>query len=202
MAPSHDFRMSRPIVSMRSINSWVNTCKKTGRDQRGGQKRGANLTAHDTFIALHALAGVNGFVVGCALVFGPEAVPKRSLFDLYLWSLVALVVFLAGAIAAHWQHLGGTERLTFSALFVLGLYMLHRARQARLALSTRPEGWRNVYLDHVGFTLISLFDGFVIVSAIDFGAPGWVVGAVAILGVVGGVWAVGKAKSRVWSAQS
>ena len=52
--------------------------------------------------------------------------------DPNLWSLVALVVFLAGAIAAHWPQLGGTERLTFSALFLLGPYMLYRANEARL----------------------------------------------------------------------
>lgn len=156
---------------------------------------------HDTFIALHASAGVIGFVVGYVLVIMPEHASNRSWFNVYLWSLVALVVFLAGAIAAHWQHLGGAERLTFSGLFVLGLYMLRRAHDARLAMTLGHEGWRSAYVDHVGFTLISLFDGFVIVGAIDLGAPGWLVAAVAVLGVVGGIWAVGKAKTNVASEQ-
>jgi hypothetical protein len=91
--------------------------------------------------------------------------------------------------------------VTFSGLFVLGLYMLQRANNARLALRLRPEGWRSAYVDHVGFTPISLFDGFVIVSAIDLRAPGWLVAAVAVLGVVGGTWGVGKAKAKVASEQ-
>ena len=85
---------------------------------------------------------------------------------------------------------------------MLGLYILQRANHARLALRLRHEGWRIAYIDHVGFTLISLFDGFVIVGAIDLGAPGWLVAAAALLGVVGGIWAVGKAKSNIVSEQN
>jgi hypothetical protein len=41
-------------------------------------------------------------------------------------------------------------------------------------------------IELVGFTLIALFDGFVIVTAIDAGAPGWLVGVVAVAGVLFG----------------
>ena len=54
-----------------------------------------------------------------------------------------------------------------------------------------------IYVDHVGFTLISLFDGFVIVSAIDLKAPGWLVGALAVLGVVVGIRTVNAVKSKL-----
>ncbi len=148
------------------------------------------------FIVLHALAGVTAFVAGSAVVFRPTRAHKKSWFDWYLWSLIALVVFMARAIAAHWQQLGGIERLTFSSLFILGLYTLQRANKARLVLEGRDEGWPIAFIDHEGFTLISLFDGFVIVSAIDLGAPGWLVAAVGVLGVVGGIRAIGNAKPR------
>jgi hypothetical protein len=54
-------------------------------------------------------------------------------------------------------------------------------------------------MGHVGFTLISLWDGFVIVLAIDLGAPGWLVAVLAVLGVVVGIrslrWAEGRARA-------
>ncbi len=62
---------------------------------------------HDTFIVLHTLAGITAFVVGSAFVFQPARADKKLVFDVYLWSLVALVVFMASAIAAHWQQLDG-----------------------------------------------------------------------------------------------
>ncbi len=37
--------------------------------------------------------------------------------------------------------------------------------------------------------------GFVIVSAIDLGAAGWVVALVAVLGVAGGIWIVNRARA-------
>ena len=43
-----------------------------------------------------------------------------------------------------------------------------------------------MYVHDVGFTLITLFEGFVIVGAIDLGAPVWVVVALAVLGVAAG----------------
>jgi hypothetical protein len=53
-------------------------------------------------------------------------------------------------------------------------------------LRVQPGDWWTTYVDHIGFTLISLFEGFIIVSGIDLGAPGWLTAVVAILGVVVG----------------
>jgi hypothetical protein len=52
------------------------------------------------------------------------------------------------------------------------------------------------YMEHVGFTLIALWDGFVIVLAIDLGAPGWPVIVLAVLGVVVGNRALHWAEAR------
>jgi hypothetical protein len=48
------------------------------------------------------------------------------------------------------------------------------------------EDWRTAYVESLGFTLIALFDGFVIVSAIDLGAPIWLVLGIGVLGVLAG----------------
>jgi len=52
------------------------------------------------------------------------------------------------------------------------------------------------YLDDIGFNLISLFDGFVIVAAIDLGAPVWLVVLGAIAAVVLGAQLIERAKRR------
>ena len=111
---------------------------------------------------------------------------RRRRFGYYFVMLAGMVVFLAGAIAAHATQLAATQRVIFSGLFVLSLYMLFRAAQARSALSSQRDKWFIRYVDDIGFTLIALFEGFIIVSGIDLGAPGWLIAAAAVLGVVAG----------------
>jgi sorbitol-specific phosphotransferase system component IIBC len=48
------------------------------------------------------------------------------------------------------------------------------------------DNWWPTYIDHVGFTLISLFEGFTIVSGINVDAPGWLIAMVAVWGVIVG----------------
>jgi hypothetical protein len=101
-------------------------------------------------------------------------------------TLIAMIVFLAGAILAHVGQLEALQRGIFAGLFVLSLYMLFRGARARTVLRMQHDGWWTIYVDHIGFTLISLFEGFIIVSGIDLGAPGWLTTVVAVLGVVVG----------------
>lgn len=139
-------------------------------------------------IVLHATAAVLCFVFGAMTVLPRVTNPAReSRFRYYLVALIAMIVFLFGAILARLRNLDGVQRTAFGALFLLSLYMLFRAFQARAALAQRRDGWLADYIDHIGFTLISLFDGFVIVLAIDLGAPGWLTAAVAVFGVLVGV---------------
>jgi hypothetical protein len=51
------------------------------------------------------------------------------------------------------------------------LHLLARDRQAR-------------YIGDAGFTLIALFDGFVIISALDPGAPAWLIVRIGSAGVI------------------
>jgi uncharacterized membrane protein len=57
-------------------------------------------------------------------------------------------------------------------------------------LRDQRPGWRLSFVSHIGFVLISLFDGFCIVLAIDLLMPAWVVITVAVLGVAVGIIAL------------
>ena len=152
---------------------------------------------HTAIIILHAAAGVAAFVAGCLALFPPEAEQRaRQLFGVYLVSLVLMIVFLVAALATHWQELTTEEQVIFGGLFLLGLYMGWRALLARGLLERRSGQWQLPYMNHIGFTLIALWDGFVVVLAIDLGAPGWLVVVLAVLGVVVGSRALHRAEAR------
>jgi hypothetical protein len=68
--------------------------------------------------------------------------------------------------------------------------MAWRGWQALLHLRSPMGSWRADYIDDVGFTLIALFDGFVIVSALDLGAPICLTLSIAVLGILAGRYAV------------
>jgi hypothetical protein len=169
-----------------------------------GRRRGCNLllggVVHTTLITLHAAAGIVCFAVGAYALLA--ATPTTPVFRIYGLSLLALVVLLAAAIAVDWRDLSTATRWIYSLLAVLGLYMLWRAGRAGVRLRRRPRGWRAGFVDDVGFTLISLFDGFVIVAAIDLNAPGWLVAVIAVLGVGCGIVAINKMKGRVAAKES
>ncbi len=129
-------------------------------------------------IVAHTVAGVLAFAAGCAVIRPPVDV-RGVRFRVYFRSLVALVVFLVAAIASHWTDLATPARVIYTVLTGLGLYMVWRGRQAQTAAVQDGR-----YIEHIGFTLIALFDGFVIVSAIDLHAPTWLVVSIAIAGVL------------------
>ena len=150
---------------------------------------------HNVLIALHALAGVVCFAAG-ALSLGLSTV-RSWRFRAYLASLGALLLFMAAVIAVDWAGLDAATRLAYVGLSALGLYMLWRGVRAGIRLRTRGPGWRPRYVNDIGFTLISLFDGLVIVAAIDLGAPGWLVAAFAVAGVAAGVVAMRAVKAEL-----
>lgn len=154
---------------------------------------------HTVLIVLHAAAGVVCFAAGLLCV--PLQVPGSWRFRVYAGSLLAMLAFVAWAIAVGWAGLDMTTRLIFAGLIGLGLYMVWRAGRAQARLRRRDRGWRPKYLDDVGFTLISLFDGFVIVGAIDMGMPVWLVVLAAVGGVVVGIQAMKKVKTRLAASQ-
>jgi uncharacterized membrane protein YqjE len=158
-----------------------------------------NVLMHNILIAIHAFGGILAFITG-AIVLLPSVhlqANRRWIFNLFLVSIAILLIPLYLVISIDWPQLGFIQQAAFLGLGVLGLYMAWRSFQARKSLQEQFEGWQPKYMDHIGFNLISLFEGFIIVAVIDLGAPDWLVGVIAILGLVGGIWSVNKVKSRM-----
>jgi len=152
---------------------------------------------HNVFITLHAAAATISFFTGSFLILSKGSTQIQQWYALYWWSLIGMVVLLAGAILVYWIEYTRVERIIFPGLFILGLYMLYRARNAGRLLEAQPNNWKYNYVEHIGFTLISLFEGFIIVSGLNSGFPGWLVAVLAILGVLLGRWLIGFAQRRV-----
>ena len=152
---------------------------------------------HNILIMLHATAATISFFVGCLLIFAPTYISNQRLFGLYWWSLVGMVILLIGAMLVYWNEYSETERIVFPVLLGLGMFMLYRAQNASRLLKAQQNGWKFGYIEHIGFTLISLFEGFVIVTVLNAGGPGWLVALLAILGVFGGRWMIGLAQRRI-----
>lgn len=151
---------------------------------------------HTLLITAHTLAATLAFVAGC-LVLRPPASARSVRFSVYAIALGVLVAAMLVVVAFDWVDLQVGQRITFALLSALGVYTGWRGFQAWRELRRRGEGWRQRYVGHLGFTLISLFDAFTIVASVDFGAPVLVVIAVGVAGVVVGSLVIGRAKSRL-----
>jgi hypothetical protein len=125
-------------------------------------------------IVLHAVAALGAFAVGVAAIDPRRAGSHPWTLPALVGLLVAMTVFMIGAMAAHWSD-------------------LHASRLA----SNEAHGRETRHVDDLGFILIALFDGFVIVAAIDLGAPVWIVIPLAVLAVLVGHRAIQRFKSRV-----
>jgi uncharacterized membrane protein YfcA len=152
---------------------------------------------HNVIIIVHAAAATVSFFAGCLLIFFPAYTSNQRMFGLYWWALMGMVILLMGAILVYWTEYSNIERIVFPGLLVLAFYMLYRARNANHLLGTQQNDWKHNYIENIGFTLISLFEGFIIVSGLNSGIPGWLVAIAAILGVLVGRWLIGLAQRRV-----
>jgi hypothetical protein len=148
-------------------------------------------------IVLHAAAALGAFAIGMAAIDPRRARSHPWTLPALAGLLVAMTVFMIGAMAAHWSDLPGPSQVVFSALVGLALYMVYRAMDASRLANHEPHGYEPRHVDDLGFILIALFDGFVIVAAIDLGAPVWIVIPLAILAVLVGHRAIQRFKSRV-----
>lgn len=142
---------------------------------------------HALLIIVHASFATASFVLGCLLMASlPASIRSRRFFAYYLCIWVAVVCLLT-VVIVDWTTLTVVKQIAFAALFLLALYLLLRSEQARTALARQGNDWRKQFIGHVGFVMISLFDGFCIVAAIDLHLPPYVIAGVAVLGVVAGV---------------
>jgi hypothetical protein len=150
---------------------------------------------HTVLIACHAGAGTIAFAAGCV------AVTRRTAFGVYFAAPVAVVVFLAVAVGLDWPRLGVGPRVLFAVLTALGGYVLWRGERARRLLGAGTTRQRTRYLDHIGFTLVALFDGFAIIAVITAGGPGWLAAVLGVTGVVVGHLAIRYLKGRLGPEQ-
>jgi hypothetical protein len=151
---------------------------------------------HSVLIILHAVTATICFFAGCLLLFSPTYLTNQRIYAVYFLTLVAMTILLAWAIAVYWSEYSDVESIVFPGLLGLALFMLYRGWGAGLVLRTQQKDWKAGSIEHIGFTLISLFEGFIIVAGLDAGLPGWLVGVVAVAGLFGGRWIIKLAKRR------
>lgn len=151
---------------------------------------------HLLLIALHATSGIVALAAGVFVLRSPGRA-SPAMFGIYLGALWGMVLSLAVAVAAGWPSLNASSRTLFGALTLFAVAIGARGWASyRLARQRVPE-WEHRSLAHVGFTLIALFDGFVIVSALDLGAPVWLIVLAGAGGVLGGRFVIGRAGERL-----
>jgi len=146
---------------------------------------------------LHALSATGAFLVGIVLLFQSNTLRQLQLARAVLVLLILMAVFLVIAILSHVTSLPTIKQLIFGGLVILVVYMIWRAVQAVTVLTKQHQEDQLKVLDHVGFVLISLFDGFAIVSALDLHAPGWLVAVVAVGAVALGISAINVRKKTL-----
>ena len=154
------------------------------------------LDLHTLSIVIHALSATGAFIVGIALLFQNNTLRQLQLARAVLVLLILMEVFLVIAILSHVTSLPTIMQIIFGGLAILGVYMIWRAVQAVSVLQA-PSGNQVAIIDHIGFILISLFDGFAIVTATDLQAPGWLVAVVAVGAVALGIYAINVRKKTL-----
>ena len=154
---------------------------------------------HTLAVVVHALSAIGAFIIGIVLLFQRNPLRQLQLGVAFVVLLLLLEVFLVIAILSHVTSLPGITQIIFGGLAILGLYMIWRAVQA-LSVLREPHGNQGAVIDHMGFNLIALFDGFAIISAIDLQAPGWLVAVIAVGAVAIGISAINIRKKTLTSS--
>lgn len=158
------------------------------------------LDLHTLAIVLHALSATGAFIIGIVLLFQSNTLRQLQLARAVVVLLILMEVFLVIAIISHFNNLPTIKQLVFGGLAILLLYMIWHALQAVSVLREQPAN-QGAVIGHIGFVIISLFDGFAIVTAIDLQAPGWLVAVIAVGAVALGIYAINVRKKMI-SVQS
>ena len=154
------------------------------------------LDLHTLSIVVHALSATGAFIIGIVLLFQRNTLRQLQLGVAFLVLLILMEVFLVIAILSHVTSLPTLTQIIFGGLAILGVYMIWRAVQAVSVLQGQ-NGNQLAVIDHIGFNLIALFDGFVIISALDLHAPGWLVAVIAVGAVALGNYALSVRKKTL-----
>lgn len=145
--------------------------------------------SHAVFILLHAT------FASVALVAAAFSSRGTRWFVTYYVSMALMLLFLVMAIAVDWAGRTLTEQAVNVALTALGAFMMLKAEWARRIR------WRSMrsFIGHVGFTVVGLVDAFVVVTMLNLGAPGWLVGIVGLAIALIGHLIIGVAQRRAAS---
>lgn len=150
---------------------------------------------------VHTVPGVIGLVAGLYALRAPRDGDDHHWWRrLYTACVALLLAGLVALLAYDWPELDGTARLVFSGLTVLGVVIAVRLALAHRSVTGQEPGWRDRYLDHVVFTYISLWVGFLIVPAINSPLPAVAVPAVVITVPVVIVRLVGRYRPQLTAA--
>lgn len=147
-------------------------------------------------IIFHTVCALISFVSGIMLLSPKKVKRHPALMKIFILSLIGMIAFMIFATVSHWNELGTGEQIAFSLLPFLGVYMLYRGMQAVEKLN---KGEYVQYVDDIGFGLISLFNGFIIVALIDLHAPPIIIPVVAIVATLIGSRYIKTVKSNLKS---
>ena len=152
---------------------------------------------HTFAIVVHATSAIAAFIIGIVFIFQSNTLRQLQLGRAIVVLLMLMEVFLVIAILSHVTSLPTITQIIFGGLVILGGYMIWRAVQAVTVLTKQQQEDQLKVIDHVGFVLISLFDGFAIVSALDLHAPGWLVAVIAVGAVGVGIFGINVRKKTL-----
>lgn len=151
---------------------------------------------HAVFIAAHAASGLVALAPGLIQIH-PHTQDVSTVFRLYLGTLWLMILFLIAVVWIDWINLDQTSRIVFGALMIFAFYVGWRGLQALQNLCSQSVGWKESYVENVGFTLIALFDGFIVIGPLDLNAPIWPILLIGALGVLVGRSGVGRTRRHI-----
>lgn len=123
-------------------------------------------------IVVHASAGIAGLGTGLLSIPPPHPGDRRNVIrGAYLACVAVLLVSLVALVVIDWDGLDSSARIAFSALTVLAAMMVFRLVRAYRAVVSGDIRWQERYINHVYFTYISLWMGFVILPALSLPLP-------------------------------
>ena len=155
----------------------------------------------DALAVVHAVAAVVALGTGVWLLRQVATHRRPTLLAFYYAAIVVMAAALPVLVGLDWADLRTPTRAAFIALCVLAGTMVWEADRARrfqgrvhAPLSPARSA---AFVEAVGFTVIALLDGFAIITALDLGAPGWVVTVVGVAVVVAARPAIVATRRRV-----
>jgi hypothetical protein len=149
-------------------------------------------------VVIHAGAGVGGLLTGVFSLSPPRPTDNRRWVRLlYLLCIAILLASLVVLVWIDWDDLDVGSRVAFGALTGLGAVMAYRIARAHRLASAQEANWQERYIGHVYFTYISLWEGFVILPALNLPLPQLSVPLVAIAVLVVGHALITRYKARI-----